>query len=75
MKKKRSSKLSLHRETLRKLERSDLRTVAGATAQLGCPNTLNSCKGSCETCETCDSCLTCLTCALTCSPSICGETC
>ena len=44
MKKKRSSKLSLHRETLRKLDRSDLRTVAGASGQLGCPNTLNTCK-------------------------------
>ena len=53
MMKKRSSKLSLHRETLQKLNRPDLQTVAGATAQLGCANTLNnSCKGSCFPCPT-----------------------
>ena len=58
MKKKRSSKLTLNRETLKQLDRSDLRTVAGATAQIGCPNTFNSCKGICET----ESCVTCLSC-------------
>lgn len=60
MKRKRSSKLSLSRETLKQLDRSDLRVVAGATAQIGCPNTANTCK-TCGT-ETCESCISCFSC-------------
>jgi hypothetical protein len=65
MKKKQSPKLSLHRETLRNLDRADLRTAAGATAQLGCGNTFNN------TCKTCGSGLTC---APSCLVSTCGGT-
>ncbi len=49
MKKKGSSKLTLNRETLKQLDQSDLYTLAGATAQLDCPNT-NTCKPTCQTC-------------------------
>lgn len=47
------AKLFLHRETLRRLESTKLRAAAGATAQLGCGNTLN------DSCKTCASCLPC----------------
>ena len=51
MKKKRSTKLILNRETLKQLDHSQMRTLAGGdTAMLGCPNTLNTCKGTCQTC-------------------------
>lgn len=54
MKRKTAAKLFLHRETLGLLQGSELRAVAGATAQLGCGNTLNdSCKGTCVTCGIC----------------------
>jgi hypothetical protein len=53
MKRKRPFKLSLHRETVRRLESSDLRAIAGATAQIGCGNTLNA---TCKTCDTCGFC-------------------
>jgi hypothetical protein len=54
MKRKGPAKLFLHRETLRRLEGSELRAIAGATAQLGCDNTLNnSCKGTCDSCLPC----------------------
>lgn len=63
MKKKHLPKLSLHRETLLKMERPDLRTVAGASAQLGCDNTVNN---SCKTCNS-------LTCDPSCFFSACGQ--
>jgi len=74
MNKKRLSKLSIHRETLRELDRSDLRTAAGATAQLGCGNTFNnSCKSCAIGCGTFLSCQTCTTCADSCHPNSCAE--
>lgn len=64
MNKKRSPKLSLHRETLLTLDGSDLHNVAGATAQIGCANTLHfSCRGTCFSCET--SCVSCYPACLT----------
>lgn len=76
MKRKRFSRLTLNRETLLKLDPSDLRTAAGATAQLGCGNTLNdSCRGSCALgCPTFLSCQTCIaaTCN-TCHPTACPD--
>jgi hypothetical protein len=54
MNKKRPSKLSLHRETIHRLESSDLRAVAGASGQLGCDNTVNpSCRRTCSTAPAC----------------------
>ncbi len=57
MKKKRSAKLTLNRETLKQLDHSYLQTLAGGdTAALACANTFNgTCKGTCQTCggQTC----------------------
>lgn len=52
MKKKRSGKLTLNRETLKQLDHSHMRTLAGGdTAVLACANTFNgTCKGTCQTC-------------------------
>jgi hypothetical protein len=52
MKKRRSVKLTLNRETLKQLDRSSLQTLAGGdTAGVACVNTYNgTCKGTCQTC-------------------------
>jgi hypothetical protein len=52
MKKKRPSKLSLHRETLQQLDPSYLHTLAGGdTAGVACAPTFHgTCKGTCQTC-------------------------
>ncbi len=62
MKRKVPGKLFLHRETLRRLESSELRAIAGATGQLGCDNTLN------ETCKTCNTCVPCPRVTVFCTP-------
>ena len=69
MQKKRPAKLFLHRETIQRLESSDLRTLAGgATGGFGCGNTLNDTCKTCtcppciiETVHTCESLCTCTT--------------
>jgi len=66
MKKKRSVKLTLHRETLKHLDPSSLQTLAGGdTAGVACVQTYNgTCKGTCQTCGgvTCDTiCVGCTT--------------
>ncbi len=64
MRKKRS-KLSLNRETVKQLTPSRLEPlVAGATAQIGCANTLEQ---TCKTCQTCN--------FFTCAGTICTDCC
>ncbi|HEV7671057.1 MAG TPA: class I lanthipeptide [Thermoanaerobaculia bacterium] len=63
MRKKRS-KLSLSRETVKQLTPSHLEMLAGGTAQLTCGNTLA------RTCKTCTTCA-----GITCYGTICTDCC
>ena len=68
MNRKRTSKLSLSRETIRNLENPDLRYAAGGSGQIGCPNTLaRTCH--CDTRQ-----ITCVSCRINSCEPTCTET-